>query len=459
MIEICRENKEKTFKNLTKGNIHAADISYPNLIDDIILKMKEEGHLELLKKSFLDKRRANASIPLELLMLLSVAAKMKIKLSLTDIPFAITDAKTLSELGWNMYDTDNNIEKGLLQEGTIRNFVEKYDELELIKYYNHYVQENIIPKLEIIPDIHILDCSKLTVNLKNENYEKSEVVKINKEVYRGYKIGTLRGLLDDGGIIEDVVFGSLKTHDLKLTKDMILNSKVLKSGDILIEDRGFISRNILNKLKTDKKVDVFIPAKSNMTIHKEAVAIAELENKWQKHPNRKRKNQKIHLVKNIGMFWNEDETEDVELNGCVVYDSLKNKYFTFLTTDLKKTAKEIIKTYELRPEIEEDYRQIKDFWKIEDFKSTKYNMIVFHIVATLIGYLYFQLYKNTEEGSKYSGKSLPVILKNYKSDGDKKIVIYIGENFGLFTFVEFLDIYSSCEEIVKLKLKKILKYI
>jgi hypothetical protein len=107
----------------------------------------------------------------------------------------------------------------------------------------------------------------------------------------------------------------------------------------------------------------------------------------------------------------------------------------FLTTDTSKTAKQIINTYELRPEIEEDYRQIKDFWKLEDFKSTKYNFITFHIVMTLISYMYFQLFKNMEEGSKYSGKFLPVIIKNYKEDKQKSVIIYSGQYFGVFSFI------------------------
>jgi hypothetical protein len=41
------------------------------------------------------------------------------------------------------------------------------------------------------------------------------------------------------------------------------------------------------------------------------------------------------------------------------------------------------------------------------------SLIAFHIVATLLGYLLFQLYVAIDEGEKYSGKSLPVILKNY----------------------------------------------
>ncbi len=44
-----------------------------------------------------------------------------------------------------------------------------------------------------------------------------------------------------------------------------------------------------------------------------------------------------------------------------------------MTTDTTKTVRQIVQTYELRPEIEEDFRQMKDFWKLSGFKSTKYN--------------------------------------------------------------------------------------
>ena len=46
-----------------------------------------------------------------------------------------------------------------------------------------------------------------------------------------------------------------------------------------------------------------------------------------------------------------------------------------MTTDTTRTARQIISTYELRPEIEGDFRQMKDFWDLEDFKSTKYKTI------------------------------------------------------------------------------------
>lgn len=397
MMQLSKKDKEKVLESIKKGKIDAADISFPNLIDTIVLKMKNVGLIEDLPIAFKEKRRNNSNIPLDIILCLAITAKMKLKTSVTDIAFAVTDAELLSELGWNIWDNDRDLSKGLLEEGTVRELVNKYTAEEIMNSYNKYAQDIVMEQLNILPQIHILDCTKLIVNLNNSNYENSEVVKIEGETMRGYKLATLRGLMDDSGIIEEIAIDSIKPHDLDLGKDILLQSKVLKENDIIINDRGFISRPVINALKNDRKVDTYVPAKKNMTIYEQAVSIAKSEGKWQKHPNKKRKTQKIQLVKNLGAFWiSENPEEDVDLSACVVHDEKDDEYYVFMTTDTERTANQIINTYELRPEIEEDFRQLKDFWKLEDFKSTKYNFIVFHIVMTLIGYMYFQLYKNME---------------------------------------------------------------
>ncbi len=195
-----------------------------------------------------------------------------------------------------------------------------------------------------------------------------------------------------------------------------------------------------------------------MTIFETAVSIANEQNKWSKHLNKKRKTQSIQLVEDLSLYWEGDGTmEDVPVNACVVKYSKADEYYVFLTTDTSKSAGQIIQTYEIRPEIEEDYRQLKDFWKLEDFKSTKYNFIVFHLVMTLIGYSYFQLYINAEKGKKYQNKSLPVIIKNYSCEKEKNIIIYKGRSFGIFIFIEFLDLYTTCNQEIRLMLAPVLR--
>src|SRR5690606_505297 len=124
----------------------------------------------------------------------------------------------------------------------------------------------------IVPDIHVLDCTKLEVELSNSNYEGSEVIKDDGEYKRRYKLSSLRGITGDTGILEEIRFGNIKQHDLKLSKKMVLESKMLKPGDILINDRGFISREFMNQLKREREIDSYIPLKSNMEAFEQAVS-------------------------------------------------------------------------------------------------------------------------------------------------------------------------------------------
>ena len=231
MIQISRKDKEKVLEAIRKGTIDAADIGFPNLIDAMILKMKQEGILELMEMAFSDKRSENLNIPFHLILTLAVTAKLKIKTSLTDVPYAITDAQTLSEIGWNIWDNERSLEEGLMTEGTIRNLVRKYKAEEFIQSYNDDVQEYIFPKTGIEADIHILDCIELEVILENSNYEGSEVISDKDVARRGYKLATLRGIIGDTGILEEIKLGSIRPHDLELSREMILKSKMLKPED------------------------------------------------------------------------------------------------------------------------------------------------------------------------------------------------------------------------------------
>ncbi|MCF8002483.1 MAG: transposase [Halanaerobiales bacterium] len=461
MFKACKMNKQEVIKAIEEGNIDAADISYPNFIDDIILEMANMNLIYTFDEVLEDKRASkNSTIPLNIIITLSLTAKMKQMTSLFDIPFAITDCDTLAKLGWNLYSTDRDNKKGLISCGGIRNLINHYQAQDFVNFYNNYAQVTL-EDLNYDPALHILDCTKVDVNVDNDNYENSTVINDDGDLRRGYKIASLRGLIDTEGVMEEIEIGTMKTHDLNLSKDILLNSPALKPGDKIINDKGFLSREIMNKLKTEREVDTYIPVRKNMKIYKEAVSIAKNkeEKDWNKHPQRK--NQIVTSVSKVSDFWKSDNPDqDVKLNTCVVYDKKDDEYFVFVTTNLDETARQVIKTYELRPEIEEDFRQLKEFWQLEEFKSTKYDHIVFHIVMLLMGYMFYQLYKNTEAGSEYAHKSLPTILKKYEpEDKPKKIIIYTDNYFGMFSFPEFLDIYVSCSEKIRKDLKEILDMI
>ncbi|MDD3341578.1 MAG: transposase [Bacilli bacterium] len=439
MIKICKQNQDDILKKIYSNEFDRVEISQSNFADDIILSMYNNGIIDCLANSIIDKRAKNTTIPFNLIMILSIAAKMKSKTSLSDIPYAITDHRTLSKLGYNIANTEN----GIMRESSLRFLLGKYDSEEILKSYNNTVQKYIMKNSGICPDIHILDCTEISVNIDNKNYEESSVTK-NKygDADRGYKLATLRGLVNDTGIIEEIRFGAMNIHDFKLSKEMLRTTAVLKPGDILIEDRGFLDRDLINYLKIKRGVDTFIPLKTNMTAYQIAVTAAQLDNVWEEHPSRK--NHKIAFVSDLGQYWTGKNGDDVAINAVVSWDTDSDNFFVFVTTDTNVDARQIIMTYELRPEIEEDYRQLKDFWNLEDFKSTKLNMITFHIIITLFGYLFFQLYILTSDGEKYTHKSLPIILKNYQSKQMPYLIFYANSEFGIFSIIEFAKIYYHC---------------
>ena len=460
VLRVCKENRQSVLEQVRSGKIDAAVLSTTHLVDEIILAMHIHNILPSISNAIPDHRAHNTTVPYEIVWASAIAAKMKIKTSLTDIPYAITDHRTLVKLGYTLCDLEDGLSHGLMQESSLRFLLGKYNFSALLQGYNIAVQDHIMPLCDLEANIHILDCTDLEVNYFNANYENSGIGYSKRspsgleEKARGYKLSTLRGIVKDSGIIEEIRFGPLNVHDLTLSEEMLLSTSVLKPGDILINDRGFLSRDLINQLKSDREIDTYIPLKKNMQAYDIAVQVAKEQNEWKRHPITRYSTQKICLVKDLGPYWKSDNSQnDVDINGCVVWDNSNDSYFVFATTDITQTAANILRMYNLRPEIEEDYRQLKEFWKIEDFKSTKLNVIVFHVVAVLFGYLFFQLFTMLPEGEQYAGKSLPVILKNYIVKVQGFIVLYAGTECGVITLLELMELYDNCETKVKEKLK------
>ena len=442
MLTLCKNNKSEIKKLIREKKLDMIVMSNSSLIDDIILTMVQDGIIDCLDDGFDDKRKHNSFIPFRLIIAMAIAAKMKIHTSLTDIPTAISDHRLLAEIGYNIVFKNK---EDAFTEGTIRYLLSKYSKEDLVTYYNEVVQKHIFPAKNIKPSIHILDCTKIAVNINNVNYEESSIAKDKDgNSMRGYKLSSLRGLYEDTGVIEEIRFGTVSTSDITISEEMLKTTNCFSWGDVLINDRGFISRELTNYLKKEKGVDTYIPLRQNMVAFQEAVSIAKKENKWEKHPNKHRKTQKITFVPQLIGWDSRNILDDVPINACVLWDTEIDMYGVFVTTNLNVSAKEIISTYELRPEIEEDFRQLKDFWKLEDFKSTKYNVITFHIICVLLGYLFYQIYINSEDGNEYLGKSLPVILKNYKSKTHSHLVLYSGSYFCCMSLREFFEFRDSC---------------
>lgn len=63
------------------------------------------------------------------------------------------------------------VNDGLFSENVMRKLIAKYSSGEWVSFYNRYVQDILKETLEVQPCVHILDCTKIPVNLDHEHYE------------------------------------------------------------------------------------------------------------------------------------------------------------------------------------------------------------------------------------------------------------------------------------------------
>jgi len=245
---------------------------------------------------------------------------------------------------------------------------------QLVRWYNQQVGVSMLQyaRLGRGRRMHILDTTHVEVPLETGTYECSGVVKNEDGILsRGYKLATLRTLLDRAGLLTQVAMSAIQVHDMAWCRPLLAEAPVLRAGDLLLEDRGFIDGATLSHLKRQRQVDVIIPLKANMLATQEAMHLAAMADTWQAHPSRS--DQTIALVRGIEHMWTECT---VPLNACVIrfWNTKKKRTdsIVLVTTDLELNAPWIVRHYAERPEIEQDYEQMKSGgWQLQKLSATR----------------------------------------------------------------------------------------
>ena len=156
---------------------------------------------------------------------------------------------------------------------------------KLVAWYNAHVGPSLLQYARVGRGrrIHLVDTTHVEVPLETGTYECSGVVKNdNGTRSRGYKLATLRTLLDHAGLITQVGLGPMHVHDLPACRFFFETASVSRKGDLVLEDRGFLDGATMTVLKQQRYVDVIVPLKATMLSYKEAVQLAVLQDAW--HP-------------------------------------------------------------------------------------------------------------------------------------------------------------------------------
>jgi len=298
--------------------------------------------------------------------------------------------------------------------------------------------------------IHILDTTHVEVALETGTYECSGVVKNDDGTYsRGYKLATLRTLLDSAGLLTPVALSAIQVHDLVLCRPVLEQARVLRPGDLLLEDRGFLDGATLSELKGTRQVDGIIPLKAHMLATQEAIALAELADKWEAHPSRAE--QTIAWVRGVEHMWPECH---VPLNACVIrfWHTKKKRIepIVLVTTDLELSASGMVRHDEERPEIEQDYEQMKSGgWQLQKLSSTRYSEIVFYVLTVVLSYSLYHLFANTQAGKQFADKTRQAIAFEQLRTQRTHIIVYAGEHFEIFETLSFVQMVLQLAPLVQ----------
>jgi hypothetical protein len=461
-IQILQQNPKNVLDTLKFGEVDSIEYAVDQITDEFMIYGIRGGLIDELSKSFPDPRK-ECEITARQILCSSIAGHFQDMYAISQSPYALHSPMLLAELGLNvkvLVEGDGISSRGTRENApfsgdVIRKMLYDMTPQELLDWYNGHAGRAYLRQADYSPCLHILDCTKLVVNYENEHYEGSGVAANDEgEQDRGYKLGSLRSLLDDGGIITAIAFGGIQIHDLTLCKDILLKSPHLKPGDMAIVDRAYIDGKTISKLKLERKVDILLPLRSDMKAYDDAIVSAYHHDDvpWEDHPSRE--HQQIKKVEYVDYMWDEC---DVPLVGCVVRylkegrEASGNRedyeHMVFCTTRTNLTDRRIIQTYELRPEIEEDHRQWKDGpWDMAEFTSTRLVHILYHVICVLLAYNLSKVYSNTTAGQDFAQKTLRQLRREQARNHKVAVLVFVGNYYAVFDIRFFTGILIRLDQ-------------
>ena len=474
---LLRENPEAVLTALRQGWVDAMDTAGDQLTDLHVLAALQSGLLAECATAFPDPR-LNPEIPIAVLLTASVAGAFQGEYALRESGCALHSPALLAELGLNAAWLQAG--EGLSRRGTAQEAVFHGDVLRklllqiaaadqdagrmpgesLLTWWNTTVGPAFLRHAGGGSGAWIRDATKLVVRLKNDHYEGSDVIQEDgKEPQRGYKLGLLSSLIDTGRLLVGVAFAGIRTGDLPLTAPLVRGEGTpLMAGDSLREDRGLLDGAEITCLKRDLGVDVIFPLKKAMLAFRLALARVEARpHRWQPHPSRKK--QEVQKVTALQEPWAECQ---VPLDGVVVreWDAQKQEYeyWVFATTEEGRSAKGILRDYEVRSECEEDHRQIKGpDWELDEFTSTRLVEILYHVLMVLFAYNLCQLYGQTEAGQRFAGQTKRARQRELRRHRGLQVVVVAGTDYAVFDWTVVAEVLLAVEGAAKERLRALVQ--
>ena len=398
--------------------------------------------------------------------------KLSQKNSFYKLPGILKSGAILTRTNFNIgrvqggFNRRNKYPRGkgdIVNHDTLRKHFKDTDASELTGWNNNSVVKFFSKKQMILcKGIFLLDTTIVPLP-DNTNYEKAEylpldsgknyvnVDRLTEEERKKFKYTLCYKMVNLLHISEArdyfIFLGTRveggRAHD-KLMGEKLVDGFVANMGKgkikTLIADRGFLDGTMISAFKEKYGIDMLIPLKKNMDACLDAKGLLKLEDKPWKDVD---EDTSCYMAKKIRSY----DNCNVDLNVILVRQKLKNgkvRLWSLATTKDYSDPAQVVRDYRLRWQIEERYKQIKASWLNEGFKSTDFNLVLAHIIFTLLVYSLIQVYLNIEELNDLANRTIES-LRYEESLGENAMIMYadgyyatLDNDEGLY-YVAFLE--------------------
>jgi hypothetical protein len=486
---IYEANKIKVLNDLKDGRIDYLDLAGWTFQDNFFAFLLGNRFFEICGSSYPTPRKKE-EVALWFLLICKVQMKLHTTASFAKLPGILRSGAVLSRVKFNVgganggFNDKNKKERtSPVHPDTPRKFFKDTKAKELRDWHNRDVQKFIRKNRGFDKHgIFLLDQSHVVVP-ENKNYQDAvrmpvdehgqriDMSQMTQEQKKGvkyrpcYALSELMhvGKQDQSFIFAGYQWGPGNIDELVQGKPLVadfvdaVGKGVMK---LLITDRGYISGAFITHVKKVLGADVLMPLRSNMDALKDSKRIAESFNyEWIKYNEYTKDGVKykeeVTLVEDVDV-WEECE---VPLHISLMKVTGSNGYIRYwgLSSTFKpKNSKEAFELYELRTQLEERHRQIKNFWNLSKFNSPDESLIEAHVMFTLLTYSLVQLYLNKKHLNDLANRTIST-LKDEERMGLNSVIVYSGNYFAVFDLDEYTEIIVDLKEEAKLRLKKWVK--
>lgn len=486
---IYEESKVKVLNGLKQGCLDYLDLADWTFQDKFFAFLLGIRFFEICAASY-PTPRAKEEVPLWFLLACKVQMKLHTTSSFEKLPGILRSGAILSRVKFNVgglnggFNNKNRRERiSPIHHDTARKFFKDTDPEELRDWHNKDVQQFIRKNRGFDKHgIFLLDQTHVVVP-ENENYKSAvrmpvdehgqliDMTNMTEEQKKGvkyrpcYALSELMhiGKEDQSFIFAGYQWGAGNVDELVQGKPLVrdfVNAVGKGVMKLLIVDRGYIDGKFISMVKLELYSDILVPLRCNMDALTDAIKIAESCNyKWGKYNEYTKYS--IRYVEEVTVVEDVDMWDKCELPLHISIMRVTGsdgsvKYWGLATTFRPTNSKEAFKLYELRSQVEERHRQIKNFWYINKFTSPHESLIESHIMFSLLTYSLIQLYLNKAHLNKLANKTI-TSLKNEEQMGINSVIVYSGKYFAVFDLDDYTEIIVDLKEEARLRLQKWIK--